>query len=724
MAANQTKPQLTISLLISNRPDSIRKCLDSLRPIMEQIPSELILVDTSKNPQIHEMLFEYTNQVYEFDWCDDFSKARNVGLKKAKGEWFLFLDDDEWFVEIDALVDFFRSGDYKKYGYAHYQVRNFYDPSYTYYSDSWVSRMIRIDADTEFRSKIHEYMYPVRGEYKYIYAMAYHSGYIFATEEQKRAHFERNSKLLLKMIEEEPKNIRWKIQMAQEYRSVKELETLCEFCEKCLVEVADLNGESDAIHLGTFYVAYIDALIQLKKYNEAKQICQRTLLDKRNTKLCIACVELALAELAFREQDWKEAQLHVDAYFKIQRELDRNQDAFEEMSRALIVQEAYDDISVKKAYSILIACDLKLNNSTKILEEYYEKLEWDKDVIYAFLGIEKVFVWAMATMEYIPLFTQIAQDAYRNMTLREYICQAAQEWNGTGNAFAQVMNVFAQIEIDDWYIWYARMIDGDAQKDGIAVKTAMKGFFETAQNIFNLPEKIYEIAESYQILFAEYWLEVSPDRFQQHVKEYVRVAGEEHLAKTAKRIEVCIPKEHWKQRFFQLALLEREIARGPKDPTNLIEFVNVMVHFSENTITFYGEYYKEDVFMNYPNLLPREVQAAIKFLEFVELEQQDRTMALESLKEAAVCYPFFADGIRKFMVQYPELERQRMRKQKEELRNLRNQVVEQVKDLLNKGQADEAIAIVAQLKQMVPNDLEVVALGLEARLASLERNEG
>ena len=34
------KPLLTISLLISNRPDTIPRCLDSLGLIMEEIPSE------------------------------------------------------------------------------------------------------------------------------------------------------------------------------------------------------------------------------------------------------------------------------------------------------------------------------------------------------------------------------------------------------------------------------------------------------------------------------------------------------------------------------------------------------------------------------------------------------------------------------------------------------------------------------------------------------------
>ena len=40
------KKLLTISLLVSNRKDTIRKCMESIRPILEQLPSELIAIDT------------------------------------------------------------------------------------------------------------------------------------------------------------------------------------------------------------------------------------------------------------------------------------------------------------------------------------------------------------------------------------------------------------------------------------------------------------------------------------------------------------------------------------------------------------------------------------------------------------------------------------------------------------------------------------------------------
>ena len=102
---NSKNPLLTISLLISNRPDTIPRCLDSLRAVMEAIPSELILIDTSKSDEIHELLHTYTDLVYKFEWCNDFAKARNEGVCRARGEWFLYLDDDEWFDDVQEFID-------------------------------------------------------------------------------------------------------------------------------------------------------------------------------------------------------------------------------------------------------------------------------------------------------------------------------------------------------------------------------------------------------------------------------------------------------------------------------------------------------------------------------------------------------------------------------------------------------------------------------------------
>ena len=476
------KPQLTISLLASNRPDTLPRCLDSLRPIMDAIPSELILIDTSKNPEINNLLREYTDQVYEFEWCKDFAKARNEGLLRAKGEWFLYLDDDEWFVETDALIDFFKSGEYKNYGYANYQVRNFMDVKYTNYSDCWVSRMIRVDEDTRFVSKIHEYFTPLRGARKDLYALAYHSGYIYETEEKKRAHFERNVFLLKDMIKEEPDNIRWKTQLVQEYTSMGDWAELEEYCKAYLKETTHLTSAYESIHVGTFYGGLVYALLRQGKYQECLQGCQQALEDKRCTEVLSAMMHLKAGECYFCMEQWDDALKQVEDYLQVLHTIDQEAPRILEQKLALVVGEAFDDNKQKDAYGILICSQLE-KGSLAALKQHYEKLGWNQKVIYMLDDVEKHIVNAMSTLSYDPIFARIIVEAFQNRQLRALFCRAILEKNG------QTIE-----QLDAFVATMQAILEGPKFWDLIAYHNALKNYVQAAihWHDFACKEKAYE----------------------------------------------------------------------------------------------------------------------------------------------------------------------------------------------------------------------------------------
>ena len=166
------------------------------------------------------MLEEYADKIADFTWCNDFSKARNVTLRMAEGEWFLYLDDDEWFSDVGDLITFFTSGNYREYGSASYVQRNYLDMQGSQYTDTRVGRMAKRTPELGFRSKIHEYLAPISGDHKNLCARVEHYGYVYENEEKKRAHFERNRVLLEQMIKEEPMELRWRLQLLQEYRTM------------------------------------------------------------------------------------------------------------------------------------------------------------------------------------------------------------------------------------------------------------------------------------------------------------------------------------------------------------------------------------------------------------------------------------------------------------------------------------------------------------------------
>ena len=169
--------QLTISMLVSDRMETLGKCLASLKPFLREMDSELIVVFTGKNQETLDLVRQYTSHIIPFDWCDDFSKARNAGLREAKGEWFLYLDDDEWFDDTGEIIRFFKSGEYRQYGSALYRQRNYMDFEGKRFSDGDVGRMCRLTPETKFIFPVHENLVPFQEPCKRMTAFVHHFGY-------------------------------------------------------------------------------------------------------------------------------------------------------------------------------------------------------------------------------------------------------------------------------------------------------------------------------------------------------------------------------------------------------------------------------------------------------------------------------------------------------------------------------------------------------------------
>lgn len=243
--------QLTISLLVSDRIETLGKCLNSLRPLLRELDSELICVFTGKNDETLKLIQQYTAHIIPFSWCQDFAKARNAGLEHAKGEWFLYLDDDEWFDDTEEIIHFFKNGEYKSFRSAFYLQRNYADWEGKRYSDVSVGRMCRISQETRFSMPIHEYLEPFPKPRKDFHTFVHHFGYV---EKAERVNFssktERNLPLLLKRLENGPEDdaSHCCMQLAQEYASISKFDEAVKYCRKGL-ELAQKDNQIYSVEM-------------------------------------------------------------------------------------------------------------------------------------------------------------------------------------------------------------------------------------------------------------------------------------------------------------------------------------------------------------------------------------------------------------------------------------------------------------------------------------------
>ncbi|WP_102275743.1 glycosyltransferase [Cytobacillus massiliigabonensis] len=93
------EPPMTISLcmIVKNEEGSISQCLNCIKDIVD----EIIIVDTGSTDRTKELVRDYTDLIYDFEWIDHFSEARNFSFSKATKDYILWLDADDILLEED-----------------------------------------------------------------------------------------------------------------------------------------------------------------------------------------------------------------------------------------------------------------------------------------------------------------------------------------------------------------------------------------------------------------------------------------------------------------------------------------------------------------------------------------------------------------------------------------------------------------------------------------------
>ncbi|MCH5333336.1 MAG: glycosyltransferase [Agathobacter sp.] len=706
---------LTIAMLASRNKAEVRRCLDSLRPIMEKIPSELVIVDTSQDASVHALCLEYTDRVAEFVWCDDFSKARNVSVEMARGEWYLFIDDDEWFVEYDELIDFFTSGKYKDYGCANYIQRNFHDAQGAFYSDSWVSRIIKLYPETKFYSRIHEYIAPQVGKCINLHLVANHTGYIAQTMEAKLKKFERNYPLLLQMMKEEPKRLRWRVQIIQELNNVQKWEELQQFCQESLGAVTNCTDPDDFRDIGTFYAGLLDSQIELKHSDAALAMKKAMQMDKRLSRLCRAYCALSFARLHFQRRECREAEEQLAVYEDAFQYFKKHRSQLEEEEGALLVGTAFDNVCRKRALSLKIGCGL-MRGDTSALRENYEELGWGEPVMYVSDDLFPVLVEAMAKMPADENLLRAMQDLWNNREAATKLFAAIEGRREQDEAACRaLMRMTARMEGEFWYIWYVKLIVADEDGWDADYQAFFSEFCRRTPDIFATPDILTDIVKRHGGSVEEGYLSVPYEMWKEHLQEYMGKVPVQDLWTTERELLAMKSRENVR---YDMAFVWLAYGRAAKGEA-FADMEQGLKDYGTRALEFARKYYTPLVFQEYPELLPGSLLAGFYLAKAFEA-QGDNQREMAYLDNAAHVDPALSPVIVRYLRER-ELEWQkRAWRERSEMRQLEKQIKERVQTSLDEKRFAEALEILEQLAMIRPNDLETAKLKLMARIGLLE----
>lgn len=719
------RPILSISILCSGRGKTTKQCLDSLHSLRKKVSNELIIVDTGCDEEMLGLLRTYTDIIIPFEWCNDFSKARNVGMDAAKGEWFMYLDDDEWFLDTDEIEEFFTSGNYKNYYYACYIQRNYMSLNKELVTDSWVSRMVCMKNNPRFVSSIHEYFYPLYDPYILLHSAVGHFGYCFANRAEERAHAKRNIPLLLDMIKKRRREVRWWTHLLQEYRSTDEYAKLEECCLDGIKEFKNDSTPNTNRERGAFYCGALESEIKTCFYEEAEKNFRKFVADRRNTDYCQARLYNLGAEIYYKKGDYKEAVRCAEKYVEYY-ELLLKDERKQQEEIAFFVQFALEDSGRNSLFCIYIVAAMRLGD-TSIFRKYFDIFEWDGPLV-LYEHFTDDLIDALSEVPYdeelVPLLETMAKrpgysylwDAIKKLET------AGKESEAGKKKFNQIAQDFMGVDAPYYYLWYMKILYAAHIGEAEQMPAYFRRLFGCVADVFQLDKKIYDIAEEYGIDLWECFESIQFDNWKIGVDSFFE-NSEFSLKKSMETyVERIKPAEMTEKslvryEYFSMKAAEAKVVQRYAEDS-FYDMQDRFRIFTEKTLSFYRKYFKESAFEGEMPLLPKACRVAAKWQHVIQGQlDNDREKVTRYLKECIGLFPDLDDSIRFYVRCYAASEELKLdAKEKEakeanaQMRTLAIQVKAKIPGLLAQGMANEAYQILQQLKTLVPDDEELPEL--------------
>ncbi|NRD79496.1 glycosyltransferase [Bacillus sp. BRMEA1] len=209
------EPSVSLCMVVQNEEQTLEKCLTSVKGIVQ----EIIIVDTGSTDKTTDVAQRFGAKIITSHWNDDFSKARNLGIKEAKEEWILVLDADEELYEsnFQRIKDSMNDSSIGGFFINFINFFGEYDEN-SYFTDS-ACRLFRNHPNIHFSGDIHEEVttsiHKLGLQIIYSGLTIFHYGYLESVLARKKKN-NRNLRIIRKALKKRPDDLRLKYALGVE----------------------------------------------------------------------------------------------------------------------------------------------------------------------------------------------------------------------------------------------------------------------------------------------------------------------------------------------------------------------------------------------------------------------------------------------------------------------------------------------------------------------------
>lgn len=262
---------ISVCMIVKNEQLVLKRCLECVK----QFADEIIIVDTGSTDLTKKIAKEYSNKVFDFEWCDDFSKARNFSFSFATKDYIMWLDADDVISQenINKILKLKRTNTTVDIFMFKYEIAfdNNNIPTFSYYRE----RLLKRSENFVWEGFVHEVIAP-KGNVVYCPIAVMH-------KKEKPAENKRNLKIYNRHIKNGEKlNAREQFYFSRElFYNLKYKQTIVQLKKYLKLQPKFIPNVLDA------HAILAKCCLELKQFDEALKWLAKSLVIKcPNAEIC------------------------------------------------------------------------------------------------------------------------------------------------------------------------------------------------------------------------------------------------------------------------------------------------------------------------------------------------------------------------------------------------------------------------------------------------------
>lgn len=689
--------KLSVVMMVKNEERYLDDCLSSLKPVIDKIKTELIIIDTGSEDRTVEIAKKHTNKVYFHKWNSDFASMRNKTISYATGEWILVLDGDEVLKGADKLVEFLESPESKQYNTGRLIIRNITSEKGkqgdVYFS---LLRLFKNTKDFSYKGAIHEqpqYQEPICD----IDVRLDHYGYLSTDKDLMELKYTRNVEILKKELEKDPKNIYYWYQLSSSYGMYKDYKKALEANLKAYTIAKENN-----IALGNHMYVYTHLALTYfwnEKYKELEKICLEALgMGKKYIDLYFLLGK-AQKELG-KHKKAIESYKNYLKYLKQHKELQIMNDVSVPSMTLEVYEEAYLDLcnlyrkignneealeyakkikseaQFNKVLPSLIELYIDLNNHEELKKEYLKIPETNESMLNDFwIHLETIMLKLENNKKdkLVELFSKGDCKYSLLNKVRMDIKNNNEILNG------ELLNKIKEMDVGNLPLFFADII---------------YWFLKNQYNVGSILKKSREFAIESHIEYLNHQY----SDLDQTILTYL-INKKERVSLTDYRVEKVLAKKY--------LFMSDEIGE---------DFKIILDNYITNGIYYISRVYSKAILDN--ELIYDVKNTEDAFLVYMYLankyEESNMDQYVHYLRMALRTYPEMNKVIEVLLEQIKEKQKDSGKKalldRSDELETYQKQIKDQIRTLIENGKIEPAIDLIREYESVIKEDVEIYSI--------------